>query len=229
MRRTLLVVASLLVVSSSAWAQDQPPPPPPVVPPQGEPPPPPPPPPAMAPAPAYGAVRTEPINATVHPFFGVMVGGAAPFGDFGRGVDFGPEVTLRGGADIIIGPGVSIAPDAELRFGRFGFKGNSTEFTSILMFELLFGARFGFQVQNLVTPYFDLHLGYAHLQATGDACGVSGVDCTDEDFALAFGFGAEFWVTPMFGIGPFLNFNFAFTSGTTANWLSFGPSMTFRF
>ncbi len=216
MVRVLLAAASLLV-SVPAFAQDEPAPAEPV-------------PVQTTPAPAYGSVRSEPMGVKVHPFIGFMLGGAKPFGTFGDGFNFGPELTIRGGADIIIGPGVSIAPDGELRFARFGSADilDARGISGILFFGFLFGGRFGFEIMQLVTPYFDLHLGYFHGQGTGDFCGQPGADCGDDKFGMEFGFGAEFWVTPTVGLGPFMKFNFVFTEGVTSNWFSFGPSLTLR-
>src|SRR5262249_19660539 len=150
MQRALIVLA-LLLASAPALAQDESPPEPPPV--------------QLAPAPAYGSVRSEPMNVRVVPFIGFMLAGAKPFGTFSNGVNFGPDFTFRGGAEILIGPGVSIAPEGTLRFTRFGT--DSQLVSSVIIAGFMLGGRFGFEVANLVTPYFAVHFGYAHGQATG--------------------------------------------------------------
>jgi hypothetical protein len=214
----VLVAAASLLVSFPALAQDETPPAAEATPVQ------------VAPAPAYGSVRSEPMNVKVNPFIGFMLGGAKPFGTFGDGFNFGPEFTFRAGAEILIGPGISVAPDGELRFGRFGSADalDAGGISGVLFFGFLFGGRFGFEIAELVTPYFDLHLGYFHGQATGDACSVAGADCGTDKFGMEFGFGAEFWLTPTVGLGPFMKFNFVFTDNASSNWFAFGPSLTLR-
>jgi hypothetical protein len=213
----VLVAAASLLVSFPAFAQDETQPAEPVPVPTASP-------------PRYGEVHSESMGAKFYPFIGFMLGGAKPLGNFGNGFNFGPDFTFRGGVDIVIGPGVSIAPDGELRFARFGSADilDAQGISGILFFGFLFGARFGFEIMQLVTPYFDLHLGYFHGQGTGDFCGRPGNDCGVDKFGMEFGFGSEFWVTPTVGVGPFMKFNFVFTDGATSQWFAFGPSLTLR-
>lgn len=217
MHRAFVVIAALLV-SAPAWAQDESGPP--QVPETAP----------QPPAPAYGSVRTESMGVKAYPFIGFLLGGAKPFGDFGNGFTFGPDVGFRGGVDLIIGPGLSVSPDAEIHFGRFGVVDalDQMGLSGAIFVGLLFGGRFGFQIADLVTPYFDLHFGYYHGQITGDACSQPGANCGQDKFGMDFGFGAEFWLTPTVGLGPFMRFNFVFTDNVSSNWFSFGPSLTLR-
>src|SRR5262245_41198397 len=100
--------------------------------------------------------------------------------------------------------------------------------SSLLVIGILFGARFGFEIANLVTPYFDMHLGYDRWQLTGDACNSAASNCGTDKFGMDVGFGAEFWLTEAVGLGPFMQFNFVFTDMVTTNWFAFGPSLTLR-
>ena len=217
MSRALIVLSLLL--SAPAFAQDEGGPP---VVPEAAPQPP--------PGPAYGSVRTESMGVKVAGILGFTLGGAKPFGDFGNAFNFGPDVGIRGGVELLIGPGISIQPDAEIHFGRFGSvtELDAQGISGAIYIGLLFGGRFGFEIANLVTPYFDLHFGYYHGQITGDACSLAGANCGQDKFGMDFGFGAEFWLTPTVGLGPFTRFNFVFTDNVTSNWFSFGPSLTLK-
>src|SRR5262245_15639409 len=135
------------------------------------------------------------ISVTPHPVLGLDVEGAAPIGDFGRGASFGFQFTFRAGVDLILGPGVYIAPDAEINFVRFGSKGAAelAGYDSAIGVGFMVGGRFGYEFKNVATPFFDLHLGYYHAQLTGPACDLPGADCGSDKFGMEWGFGGTFW------------------------------------
>src|SRR5690349_14732614 len=74
---------------------------------------------AQAEPPAYGSASST-MAVRAHPMIGFSFEGAAPFGDFGRGSNFGFQVVGRGGVELVIGPGIYVAPDGEINFVRFG-------------------------------------------------------------------------------------------------------------
>jgi hypothetical protein len=170
------------------------------------------------------------IPVTAHPVLGLDVEGAAPFGDFGNSASFGFQFAFRAGVDLILGPGAYIAPDGEINFVRFGAHGAAElgGLDSAIGVGFMLGGRFGYEFKNIATPFFDLHFGYYHAQATGRACDLPASNCGSDKFGMEWGFGSTFWLSPSFGIGPLLKFNYDFTDNVTANWFTFTADLVFR-
>src|SRR5262245_16210675 len=87
------------------------------------------------------------IAVTVHPVIGFDVEGAAPFGDFKNSASFGFQLVFRAGADLILGPGAYIAPDAKINFNRFGAHGAAelSGLDSAIGIGFMVGGRFGYE------------------------------------------------------------------------------------
>src|SRR5436190_133373 len=79
--------------------------------------------------------------------------GAAPFGDFGRGASFGFQLVARGGVELIIGPGIYIAPDGEINFARLGASADAEAagLSSLILAGFMLGGRFGYDFNDFVT------------------------------------------------------------------------------
>jgi hypothetical protein len=169
------------------------------------------------------------IPVTAHPVIGFDVAGAAPFGDFKSSASFGFQLVFRVGADLILGRGAYIGLDGEINFNRFGTHGAAElgGLDSTIGIGFMLGGRFGYEFKNIATPFFDLHLGYYHGQATGRACDLPTINCGSDAFALEWGFGSTFWLSPTFGLGPLMKFNYDFTD-VTANWFTFAADLVFR-
>jgi hypothetical protein len=206
----LAVVLASFSASFSAYAQTQPLP-------------------AEAPPPAYGTAGAPSTSLRVRPVLGVAISVAKPLGDFGNAANVGFEATARGGAEMVIGPGISVTPDLEVNFVRFGASdlAQRAGLDSAYALGFMLGGRFGYEFPSFVTPYMDLHFGYFHNSASGAACD-AGANCSSDKFAMEFGFGGDFWLTDTLGLGPFLKFNFDFTDVVSSNWFGFGASLTLR-
>ena len=160
------------------------------------------------------------MDVRVSGLFGFQAGGAVLSCDLCNGTKFGFEGDIRLGAEIVMGPGLVLTPEAEIPFSYSPIDSNGLVFVGIE-----FGTRFGFMVQNLVVPYFQFHVGYMRGQSTG----CSGSNCGDNGIGFSVGAGAEFFVGPTTSIGPFIDVHFASFEGVTFTRLAFGPTLTTRY
>jgi opacity protein-like surface antigen len=186
---------------------------------------------AAASPPAYGNAPVSPFSGPirVRPVLGAYIGVVKPLGDFSDAANAGFEVALRGGVELNLN-GLEITPDGTLNFARAGASdlAQADGLDSFVLIGFMFGARIGYHIANVATPYFTLHLGVDHNIGNGPLCDQTNVECSNTKFGMNLGFGADFWLSDNVALGPIVLFNFDFTDQVSSNFLTFGLNLTFR-
>lgn len=147
---------------------------------------------------------------------GVIVGGSKLMGTAADFFGFGFGGGLRAGYDIPMGS-ISIDPGATFMFNHYGAADPNPDALNLIIFNP--GARIYYHTGGF-DPFFDLQFGFGH----GSMGGVS-----SNKMDIAFGAGADYWMSPQFGLGLLVDYGIWLTEGESTKLISFGLDTVYMF